>query len=185
MMVSFFAAILITTAQLQPSSSFGEPFVFDMTDGTRIHALAQKSDVENERQVQIEVRIEEPWKRFAENRTLRRKDIDFAAPEAPATYNIRVKKEWEAHGGVLIETGSGESWVLQSELDLAQRSIDLSTPEITTEAAPVPVPSVVQRRESVGFVAQWWMHGTLGLGMLVLISGVFWWGFLKKSWSSV
>lgn len=162
-----------------------EPYVFILKGSDEaVYALVDPGDLKNGA---YNVIIEEPWLRSTRVEMLRQRDVEEAYAEPPHTNSRRIKEGWKAHGGVEIETANGPQWVLQSELDLAQRSLDLAVEEqhvVATQAVETPI-AVGEPAEQTAGIVQWWMHALVVVGALGASGLVVWWGFLKKDWSVV
>lgn len=157
--------------------------MFEMKNDTPIYGLVHASEVDKG---SFYIQIEEPWSRLSQRRRMWQKDIKDKWSEESATYKRRIESEWKTHGGMKL---NGD-WILKSEYDLAQRALDMVntvSPEADSMIQGTPVTQPAQAADPVqaGWLAQWWMHGIIGIGTLALMASTFWWGFIKSSWSGV
>jgi hypothetical protein len=188
MIVSLFAAMVLSLGQISSAPGYGTPHEFQMKNGKSIYGLADKTVVENPRTVSFDYRIEEPWNRLSETRTMKKRDYDAAYQEADATYRRRIKNEWAAHGGKNIGTPQAPKWVLETEYELAERALAMTNPvkpASVEQGGSVPDGTLLQESESVGFVRQWWIHGVIGITVIVLMAASIWWGFLRRNWGGI
>lgn len=163
----------------------GEAYVFVMKNSEE--PIYASVDPDKLKLQTFKVTIEEPWIRSVRIENMRLRDIEESYAEQSHTRSRRIKESWKAHGGIEIQGDTGPLWVLQSELNLAQRSLDIPSEEgIVMESASV-IAAVPEATSSGGGggIMQWWLHGIILLGGAGLAGIVVWWGFLGKSWSVV
>lgn len=162
-----------------------EAYVFVMKESeVPIYALVDPDKLKLQT---FKVTIEEPWIRSVRIENLRLTKIEEFYAEPTHTRSRRIKESWKAHGGIEIQGDTGPLWVLESEFDLAQRSLEIASEAgIVTEAASatVAVPEATTSGGGGG-IMQWWLHGVILLGGLGLAGIVVWRFFLRKSWLTV
>lgn len=189
MWVVWTLAACVAVAQQSPSADGLVPYQFTFKNGDPIlYAFVNEADLEK---ISIPVVIDKPWIKNWEPRNLQRILIDEMGPEIPASRKDRLRREWEAVGGIEVKDREGRPyWVLQSDLDKqtrAQRMSDAAFSRVV-QAEPVTGVSGEDMQEGgatgPGFLNLWGAHLAVIAGGLVLAGAVAWLT-LRRSWSPV
>lgn len=167
------------------------PFVFEMKGGEKaVFGLADPDDVK--RGISVDVIVDEPWNRSAQKVKLYREKIESVSEESEVSRKGRIDRAWEDSGnGVEIETETGKKWVFKTDLTLAQRALDagrareVAAAEIPVEAVETIDATPVGGDVSRGGILQWWRHGLIVLGTGFFGFLIVWWGFIRRSWSTL
>jgi hypothetical protein len=186
------ALTLTVSAALAQQSPLAEglvPYQFTFKNGDpTLYALVDEADLDN---VSIPVVIDEPWNKRVYTMTLQKTFIDEKSPELSTPRRDRLRREWEAAGGVEVKDRHGDPyWVLQSDFDKQSRADRLSAaafPQLV-EAEPVVGVSGDDLREGgatgPGFVKMWGAHGAV-IGGALALAGAVAWALFRRSWSPV
>jgi hypothetical protein len=188
MIVSLFTVTALALGQVSDTPSYGIPYEFTMNDGKTIYGLARISDVQNDRKIRFNIRIEEPWFRRVEIRLMKKNQIQDSNQEGEATYRRRIKTEWARNGGRKIGTPQDPRWILETEYQLARSALAMANPVDAASAETadtVADDALSQESGSVGLIQQWWIHVVIGIAALALVVASIWWGFLRRNWSDI
>ena len=165
------------------------PYQFTFTNGEpTLYALVNEEDLDG---VAIPVLVDEPWYKRAYYRTLQKQYVADKGPELSAPRGERLRRAWEAAGGVQLRDRNNKPyWVLQADVDKQTRASALvaSAFPAPVEAEPVSE-GVAQGLEEgsargPGFVRLWWPHAAMLGGAVALIGALAWLTF-RRSWSPI
>ncbi len=161
------AGLLIAAAALSqaPGQADAHTWVITKKNGERMFGVAAEDQFKT---MIVKVRRDEPWLGPAggDEVSIRAKDIEDRYLEPAGARRDRIRKGWEEHGGIEIETANGPGWVLKEEYELAEKARRMAG------AAPVPSPDGTPPADEVapaenapapgvsppGFLSQWGVH---------------------------
>lgn len=175
------AGILIAVAALSqtPGKAEATTWVITLADGDVTHVIATEDQFNL---TSMKVPVDEPWRRLAGEDvfiTIRPSEIKGERYREPSSARRdRIRKGWEANGGVEVETPNGPGWVLKDEYELSQEArhragVDSLAPGDDPVENGADVLGPVSTVDPPGFLAQWGAHlgiafAAVGLSILVV-----------------
>jgi hypothetical protein len=174
-------------AQQSPLTDGLTPYQFTFSNrDADLYAFVNEADLQK---ISIPVVIDEPWNKRVLTTTVQRSFIAEMSEELSATRKARLKREWEAAGGVEVRDRSGNPyWVLESDVRKQARMEQMTAeafPQVV-EAKPVDASPAGELHEGgangPGFIRLWGMHIAVAAGALALMGLAAWFTF-RRSWS--
>lgn len=135
----------------------------------------------------LNVTLNEPWLSSNERSDrIRHDQVVEKYAETSTTMDRRIKRGWEEHGGIFVDTAAGPAWVLEDEYELALRAEKIAEEAYASDvvsATPVPQTGTSgEPGESPGFFALWGYHIVIGFGALAGTGLIVWITMIRDRW---
>lgn len=182
---------ILLLGQLDAGTAGMEPYVFVERgeEAGRLYALVEPEDLKRTVNPFIVVILDEPWLPIEQRRlNLRRSNFEDFYPEVSSTRKARIRKGWEAHGGVEVDTREGRVWVHGEEAEFARRAEEMAAAARggeTVVSSPAPGSAGDVAREPLGFWMEWGVHAAIIAGAALLAAVVIWATLVRGPWTAL